>query len=297
MNISPITRLLGRTALRLKSASPTVLMVGGVVGVVGTVIVASRATLQLEEHIDKLQSEVNIVKLAKATLPAYTENDYRKDLVGVYTKGSISIAKLYAPAFTLGVLSVSCLLGSHNIMSKRNVALTAAYKSVEKAYDKYRERVADLIGVEEEKDLYRRGRSTKKYGLEQEDGTVVDVVETAYRYEEDGSPYARLWDAKSSTQWQANGTYNEHFLRAQQAFFNDRLKRRGHLVLNEVYEAIGLAHTKQGAVVGWIWDGDGDNYVDIGVIDAAKLNTQGFWNPDIGVQLDFNVDGIIYDKI
>ena len=61
---------------------------------------------------------------------------------------------------------------------------------------------------------------------------------------------------------------------------------------------LGIPRTKAGQVVGWIFDKDnpiGDNYVDFGL-----LNTQ---NEDFvngykrSVLLDFNVDGMILDRI
>lgn len=76
---------------------------------------------------------------------------------------------------------------------------------------------------------------------------------------------------------------------------NDRLHARGHLFLNEVYEALGLPHTQAGAVVGWVV-GNGDNFVDFGLYtgEAARDFVNG---REGSILLDFNVDGIVYDKI
>lgn len=62
---------------------------------------------------------------------------------------------------------------------------------------------------------------------------------------------------------------------------------------------LGMDHTSAGAVVGWISGGDGDNYVDFGVfIPDADDRVRDFVNGREGsVLVDFNVDGIIWDKI
>ena len=84
----------------------------------------------------------------------------------------------------------------------------------------------------------------------------------------------------------------------QQTFFNDLLLSRGHLFLNEVYDQIGIDRTKAGQVVGWVVSKDGDNFVDFGLFDGSTQEKRMFVNGhENSVLLDFNVDGVIYDKI
>jgi hypothetical protein len=80
---------------------------------------------------------------------------------------------------------------------------------------------------------------------------------------------------------------------------NDLLISRGHMFLNEVYDALGLERTKAGSVVGWIISHDGDNYVDFGIFtDKDARQYRDFVNGrSNAILLDFNVDGVIYDKI
>jgi hypothetical protein len=69
--------------------------------------------------------------------------------------------------------------------------------------------------------------------------------------------------------------------------------------LNEVYRAIGADHTQAGSVVGWILSDTGDNYIDFGVFNGQDGDRiRDFVNGREGaVLLDFNVDGLIWDKI
>jgi hypothetical protein len=63
---------------------------------------------------------------------------------------------------------------------------------------------------------------------------------------------------------------------------------------------LGVPRSKAGSVVGWIITGNvTDAYVDFGVWNNdADHNVRDFVNGREGsILLDFNVDGVIYDKI
>ena len=57
-------------------------------------------------------------------------------------------------------------------------------------------------------------------------------------------------------EWSDSKEYNLLFLKAQQNYFNDILAIRGHVFLNEVYDALGMSRTKNGHLSGWLL-GDG----------------------------------------
>ena len=94
---------------------------------------------------------------------------------------------------------------------------------------------------------------------------------------------------------------NLFFLKRQQDWANERLKARGYLFLNEVYESLGIPRTKAGQVVGWVYDAKnpkGDNYVDFGIYNLHDEKARDFVNGyERSIWLDFNVDGNILDLI
>ena len=112
------------------------------------------------------------------------------------------------------------------------------------------------------------------------------------------SQYARFFDEGCFPKWHNNPEYNLMFLRQQQTYANDLLKTKGYVFLNDVYELLGIPKSKAGQVVGWIYDlenGDGDNYIDFGIY---KLGNGEFVNGNkSSILLDFNVDGMILDKV
>ena len=111
------------------------------------------------------------------------------------------------------------------------------------------------------------------------------------------SQYARFFD-ECSAAWQKDSKYNLMYLKSTQNLMNDRLRSRGHLFLNEVYDHLGLPRSKEGQIVGWIYDTEnpiGDNFVDFGIFDdRSKPDISEFEN---SILLDFNVDGNILAKI
>ena len=116
---------------------------------------------------------------------------------------------------------------------------------------------------------------------------------------DDPSIYARFFDPVSPS-WSKEPEYNLIFLKCQQNWANDLLLSRGHVFLNEVYDMLGLQRSKAGAVVGWVLskNGETDNFVNFGVFDGKEQIARDFVNGREGaILLDFNVDGVIYDKI
>ena len=108
--------------------------------------------------------------------------------------------------------------------------------------------------------------------------------------------YAKFFD-EFNPNWCKNPEKNLIFLRGIQQDCNDRLHSRGFLFLNEVYEALGLPMTQYGQQVGWIM-GNGDDYVDFGIMDGYRESVRDFVNGyEPSILLDFNVDGVIWDKI
>jgi hypothetical protein len=112
------------------------------------------------------------------------------------------------------------------------------------------------------------------------------------------SIYARFFDPYSPS-WSKEPEYNLIFLKCQQNYANDLLASRGHVFLNEVYDMLGIERSQAGAVIGWVLahDGSTDNYINFGIFadnDAAIDFVNG---REGSILLDFNVDGVIFDKI
>lgn len=283
-----VTRKVAMSSLQLQKVSPNVLFIAGVVGVVGTVVLASRATLKVEDILEETSAKLEDVKTLEHR--EYSDEDRTRDKIVIFLDTSVQLGKLYAPAVILGVISIGCLTQSHRILTRRNAALTAAYAGLDKAFQAYRERVREAVGPEKEQELYRPTEIVKvvdNNGVEQK----IKVAKGPGM-----SPYARVFD-EHNPHWNKTPEMNQFFIQCQQNYANDYLRARGHMFLNEVYDMLGLDRSKEGAVVGWVL-GNGDDYIDFGVFDGDWQSGLRFAKgEERSVWLDFNVDGIIYDKI
>ncbi len=281
---------------------PTALVVTGVVGLVGTVVLACRATLKVEDILDDAKEALDDVHYCeeKGFDENYSEEDCKKDKVIVYAKTALGLAKLYAPAAALGTASIIMILESHHIMQQRNAALIGAYEVVSTGFAQYRERVKEKYGDDVDKDM-RFGLKAETVEVEKEDaaGRKRKGKQEIKAFDPNViSRYAVIFD-ENSTQWESNPEYNKAFIIGIQNTCNDLLHANGYLFLNTVYSMLGLPETSEGQLVGWMM-GKGDDFVDFGIYDDAysREAKHRFINGcEPSILLDFNVDGVIYKEI
>ncbi len=290
-----VSRAMGSKMLSAKQNSPHIFFVGGLVGSVLSTVLACRATLKLEKTVEDIRNDLLSVKQlgdeAKET-GDYDEREYYQSLLVVYARSSVKIGKLYGPSVVVGALSVGALTGSHIQLKRRNEALTVALAGVMKAYDEYRLRVRDEVGEERELELHRG--ITKETITDEKTGKkhVIPVIDPEAK-----SPFRFCFDEKN-VNWQPDPEMNRAFLLLQRNHFNDILHARGHVFLNEVLDGLGFSHTRAGSVFGWMVGPSGvgtefrDEFIDFGVFEAWQINGM-----DPCIWLDFNVDGLIHDKI
>lgn len=284
----------GRSVLKLKKHSPHILFGAGVVGFVATVGLASRATLKIDEIIDEVDDKRNAMAKARAEHPDnYSEEDAKRDAIILYVHQYKAMLKLYAPSVLVGSLTIAAFTGAHVTLTRRNTAVVAAYASIERAFNAYRSRVIDEFGIEKDREFHY-GKQTVVGEVVDEKGKTSSVEKTVA---ETGGAYSAIFD-ESNANWSSDPAHTIVFLRAQWTHFNNKLASRGHVFLNEVYDALALPRTSAGAVVGWI-KGEENSHISFGIFDAADPSdvTEFLHNPTGGFILDFNPDGIIYDKI
>lgn len=285
-----ITSKVGRQILITQKHSPTIMFVSGVIGVVATAVLASRATLKINDILN--EHDETIDKIENFEDAKYSEADRSRDKAIVYFRTGAKLARVYAPAVLIGGLSIAALTGAHVVLNRRYAGAAAAYAALDKGFRAYRERVKNELGVDKEREFM--------YDLQDDnivettaDGSVTRTIKTSGS----ASIYARFFD-ESNKNWNSTPHLNQFFIKCQQNWANDRLQANGHLFLNEVYDMLGFERTREGAVVGWILGRGGDDHVDFGVFDGDMFAGIRFVNgEEPSVRLDFNVDGIIWDKI
>lgn len=294
-----ITQTGGRSVLLVKKHSPELLLAAGIVGGVTATVMACKATRKVDDVLDTHIHEMSIISMAPESDDKAENKELTKMKARIYANTAKELTKLYLPPIALGLASVSCVLGSHGILTRRNAAIAAAYSVVQDRFNEYRGRVVNEFGEEKDKQLY--------FGTKQE---TIETVEVDAKGKEKKtkkivnvkdpnqfSLYAKIFD-DASPNWVNDAEINMAFLRAQQNYCNDLLKTRGHVFLNEVYDILGIPRTQAGSVVGWVLSEDGDNFVDFGLYSIHNQEAMDFVNGyNENIILDFNVDGIIYNLI
>lgn len=289
-----------KAVMKLKKHSPEILVVAGIAGTVVSAVLACKATTNVAEILDETKGTLDTIHEGMETGAIngqeYTTDDGKKDTVVVYAQTGMKLAKLYGPAIILGTLSITSILASNNILRKRNVALVAAYAAIDKSFKEYRGRVIERFGDQVDTEL-KYGIKAKKFEeieVDPETGKEKKVKKTVMVADPNlQSDYAVYFDSKSRN-YETNPDYNRMFLKAQQAFANDKLQTRGHLFLNEVLDDLDLPRTPAGQIVGWTKDGP-DGYVNFRIVEVERETEDGRHEP--ALLLDFNVEGNIWEKM
>lgn len=285
-----------RLGLKIQKNSPAILVGVGITALVGATVTAIHATTKASAVMDEHDEKMAKIARAKsvATKDSYTDEDIRNDKIIVFTQTTAKFVKLYAPTVVLVAGGTLSILAGHRILSARYAGVVAAYSVLEQTFDRYRGRVREELGEDRELAIYM-GADEIRTEVNAETGESVKVVVG----QKGRSMYARCFDEANSDRWQRTYGYNQAFIRGKQNQLNDRLQARGHVFLNEVYEALGFPHTPEGQVVGWLLDSpNGDGIIDFGIYSLDNKDSEGFLqNTERSVWLDFNVDGVIWDKI
>lgn len=295
MSVIPnrVSRLGYRSALKFKANSPTIMVVAGVVGLGATAVLAARATRHIDPIIEVHSKERIALANERAEL---TSREYNKRLYTLYMGTGFELGKLYGPALFVGTTSAISILGGHKILRSRQIATMAAYSGLLEQFNSYRVRVAQTVGEDIEKGIYEGARGE----WHKENGQANLPKQMTPVFEDKPDTYLTPWfTSQTSPNHKNDPVVNYLFLKSVQTHMNHMLSRRGHVFLNDVYDALGMARRPEGAVAGWLYNNpNGDQHIDFGFMTGIDPNTkafrEGFTNE---VQLNFNIDGTIWDQI
>ena len=297
-----------------KKYSPEILLGVGVIGVGVSTVLACKATLKVEGILDTYEETMTKIETTLTRSEAgelgeveYYVEDAKKDKLTVKTQTVVEFVKIYGPAVTLMGASIGCILGAHHIMSKRQVALMAAYKVMEEAFTNYRGRVVRELGdvkdahfmygtetISEEETIIDENGKKKKVTKEREELVPgAKLSGFARMFEEEKPDQHGAW--VGSTQWSPIHDYNLSFLHGKEKYFNDKLVVKSFVTVNEVYEELGFPPTEAGMICGWRYKSErGDGYISF-----TPRGIDGNWVMGMdgdSVVIDLNIDGVIFDQ-
>lgn len=276
------------SAIAIKNA-PTIFLAAGLTSIGTGTILACRATLKTRDEL--------VEKAIEKDMACENPNDSAK----LRTIDTIStITKNYALPVALIGGGTALIIKGHTVQQKRLIATIAAYNALDAGFRQYRQRVVENEGEGWDK-AYLYGLKDETVEVEETDPETGKPKKLKKRVTtvnpDELSVYSRCFDQFNSDEWKNDPVYNQAFIRGVQAVFNDILKVRGYVFLNEVYRELGFREVPMGQAVGWL-KGYGDDYIDFGMFDARNRKAVEFLNgAENCLWLDFNVDGIIWDKI
>lgn len=268
----------------IKAHMPEILVISGVTGCVAGGVMGCIATTKLNGVME--DHKTRIEKIGKKN-------------VRTYGKTIINLTKLYAPAVIIEGLSVASILTGNKMWKKRNIALAAAYATIDQSFRDYRGRVVEKYGEDVDNEL--------RYGIKKETIEEITVDENGKKKKVkktidviDGMPsaYARYFTRDEAKAAEDSMVYNLTFLKYEMQLANRILVATGKVYLNDIYDRLGIKRSKAGQVVGWVYDPKnptGDNKIIFDTHTVYRRNPDSPNGFEKVLLIDFNVDGVITD--
>lgn len=265
-----IKQTLIKVGKKVSKHSPIILTSVGVVGLGATAVLAYRSRHKVEYIVDdieearELEKPIDKVHVAKALAEA-----------------------LYLP-ITVGAVSVGCIVMSYRIQNNRIATLVTA------------------LAAQQAHNMYIENKFKKKYGQEEYNKFMVPTEETEIEgINSKGKPTMTVkevkkeidqtigqWYDESSEYASDDHSYNVAMIDSVNDHLNLILFQRGHLLLNEVREALGFQRIRAGALLGWSTE-DGFNIekvvTTLGDEDMGELKEQ--------IWVSWNRPKYIYDDV
>lgn len=288
-------------AARISKHAPTILSITASAGVIATGYLAWKAGTRFEDVEGRDWDRRKECLRNADIIPD-------EDVPKIERKNRIlfilDTVRTVAPAAIVGAATITMIYFSNSISKKRLAAMGAAYATLQTAFDGYKRTMVEALGKESVDKILKPklpnvGKSAEEILSSDNKSDAANVSDAVVSSLKALSPYARIIAEESSTCWDPNEDYTSQNLAAVQLWANRRLERKGHLFLNEVFDQLGLSRTREGAVVGWLKNGEGDNYVSFGDFDASiyRVPSDDYTRVDSNFIVDFNVDGVIWDRI
>lgn len=288
-------------AARISKHAPTILSITASAGVIATGYLAWKAGTRFEDVEGRdWDRRKECLKNADIIPDEDVPKIDRKNRILFI----LDTVRTVAPAAIVGAATITMIYFSNSISKKRLAAMGAAYATLQTAFDGYKRTMVEALGKESVEKILKPklpnvGKSAEEILSSDNKSDAANVSDAVVNSLKALSPYARIIAEESSTCWDPNEDYTSQNITAVQLWANRRLERKGHLFLNEVFDQLGLSRTREGAVVGWLKNGEGDGYVTFGDFDASiyRVPSDDYTRVDSNFIVDFNVDGVIWDRI
>lgn len=207
--------------------SPLLLSGIAIAGLITTVVLAVKAT---PKTLNELELEKEYQADETGEMP---ENIIlsKKDILRLSWKN-------YIPAAISGIATITCIIGSHKISSRRIASISGLYSVTSAAFDEYKEKVIEKLG-----------KNTHQKIKDDIDKDHIDNSEI-----NDQNPVIITGDGDMLCYDSYSGRYfksNAEKIRRTENILNRKILHENTVCLNDVYYEWKLPNIKIGYDVGW----------------------------------------------
>lgn len=218
---------------------------------------AEKILAPANKKIEVLKADMNDEEKV-ANHQVYVE-DNKKAIRKIQTKTFIDLAKVYALPIIFTGLSLTFMGGSYKVMRDRELALGAAYVTLDNAYKAYRNRVKEKFGEEAENELFkdiREKKITRK--VENPETGELEEIEETIKTAGGSGDLDIMFDA-TSLLFSKNGKVNYETLTQKERELTRILRTDGVLWADTVLDILGIPRYTLGEdvqkalrIMGWL---------------------------------------------
>lgn len=223
-----LTNILSDARKYFVKKSPTIFAGIAGLGVLATVVSASKASKKVDEDIKKRREEI---REETGDEEADISN---KEKAKIY-------AKDYAPTIAIVLATEACIYESNHINQKRLAALGAAYILKETNFKEYKEKVEEMVGT-------TKAQQIKDDLIQQHIDDTPQTQQNIINHYNPSIPQLSLWYDETSKRYFYS---NADIIRRAEAEATIELKKEGFVSLNRVYELLGVEGVYLGDENGW----------------------------------------------
>lgn len=232
--------------------SPTILAAVGGIGVVASVVSASKAGVKVKEDLEKAREEKQ-------------EQSVDDEIDISFSEKAVIYAKAYAPTAALVVATELCIFGSNHINQKRLAALSAAYILKEADFKEYKKYVEETIGG-------KKAQEIKDSLIQKHINDIPQTPENTVNPNIPRSLKLDLWFDETSKRYFYS---NVEYVRKAEIEANAQLQKDGFVSVNDIYAQLGLDTVPLMENDGWDLDTHGEVVLKIG--SALKEPDMNVW--------------------
>lgn len=197
---------------------PDILMGMGLAGMVGSMALLVKSTIDAVNCVNARKIELNKEKLSK------------KEIFK-------TVWKCYIPPLIMTAVSIPCVIMGNRVLNRRNAALAAAYTISETALQEYQNKAKEIVGEKKEQQIREAAAKETVEKTYKKGSTMITGNGDSLFYDELSGRYFR-------------STWNK-VLKSANELNADAIGGSDIITINDWFQAIGLDPVELGEERGW----------------------------------------------